>query len=516
MIPVLQKLSGLYVWYVLVILTLGYLTAELGHFLIGVTSKATAIDIHYGDIACQWNLTGVEFNNTLAEACSSSTNEMSCSNLTLPSGERFCEWNYNGLGYDYQILAGPSFIAVYTIVGVFLGIAADKYKRVPMVATCVLICGVSVILMGASQKFWQLLILRMLFAAGEAGLNPMSTGILSDLFPEDLRGLVMSIFNWGIYGGIGLSFPVGRYVTEINAWNLGWRVAYYASGIIALIIGVLTATSLKEPVRTAIGEETEEGADGTTVQNTQQTAQKQESAWKVMLQPRFIMLCIAASIRHTGGLCFAYNCDLFYRDIFPHIDLGGWLFFVTFVIGGVGVIVGGIVSDKVVARMGIKSRAAVLAISQLIATPFAFGSVYMGPVGAMITLAISYLFAEMWFGILFAILVEIVPLSVRSTTVGVFLFVMNNIGGNLPILLEPVRKETSFRHSLAIFYAGAYLISSVLFAITTLLMGKTKKESPKPTNGQAMQGIENGGFTSLEQINRPQTANNRTIESHHL
>ncbi|RZF42047.1 hypothetical protein LSTR_LSTR006640 [Laodelphax striatellus] len=54
MIPVLQKLSGLYVWYVLVVLTLGYLTAELGHFLIGVTSKATATDIHYGDIACQW------------------------------------------------------------------------------------------------------------------------------------------------------------------------------------------------------------------------------------------------------------------------------------------------------------------------------------------------------------------------------------------------------------------------------------------------------------------------------
>lgn len=67
----------------------------------------------------------------------------------------------------------------------------------------------------------------------------------------------------------------------------------------------------------------------------------------------------------------------------------------------------------------------------------------------------------MWFGILFAVLVEIVPLAVRSTTVGVFLFVMNNIGGNLPILMEPVRKATSFQDSLAIFYAGAYLISEL-------------------------------------------------------
>lgn len=65
----------------------------------------------------------------------------------------------------------------------------------------------------------------------------------------------------------------------------------------------------------------------------------------------------------------------------------------------------------------------------------------------------------MWFGILFAILVEIVPLHVRSTTVGVFLFVMNNIGGNLPIVVEPVSKAIGYRESLYIFYAGFYGIS---------------------------------------------------------
>jgi MFS family permease len=54
----------------------------------------------------------------------------------------------------------------------------------------------------------------------EAGCNPMSTGILSDIFPEEKRGLVMSIFNWGIYGGYGIAFPVGRYVPLMNTWDL--------------------------------------------------------------------------------------------------------------------------------------------------------------------------------------------------------------------------------------------------------------------------------------------------------
>ena len=97
-------------------------------------------------------------------------------------------------------------------------------------------------------------------------------------------------------------------------------------------------------------------------------------------------------------------------------------------------------------------------IFQLIASPLAFGSVYFEPVGALVSLAISYFFAEMWFGILFAILVEIVPLAVRSTTLGVFLFVMNNIGGNLPVLVEPLSKAIGYRESLWVFFPGAFLL----------------------------------------------------------
>lgn len=65
----------------------------------------------------------------------------------------------------------------------------------------------------------------------------------------------------------------------------------------------------------------------------------------------------------------------------------------------------------------------------------------------------------MWFGILFAILVESVPMSVRSTTVGAFLFWMNNFGGNVPMFVEPVRKAYDYKTALAIFYAGFYLLS---------------------------------------------------------
>jgi hypothetical protein len=152
---------------------------------------------------------------------------------------------------------------------------------------------------------------------------------------------------------------------------------------LALIIAVLTGATLKEPERQKIGED---NVGGSTA--------KKDSLVKVLLQPRLIMLMIAASVRHCGGYTFVYNADLYYNIYFPDVDLGWWLFAVTIGIGSIGVVVGGIVSDKFVAKMGVRSRVAVLAISQLIACPGAFGSVYFEPVWAMISLGTSYFFGK--------------------------------------------------------------------------------------------------------------------------
>ena len=186
-----------------------------------------------------------------------------------------------------------------------VGFLADRFNRVKVLAVCTLVFSIAILLMGAVKEFWHLIILRMLLAAGEAGCNPMSTGILSDMFPEEKRGLVMSIFNWGIYGGYGIAFPVGRYVPLMNSFDLGWRLCYYGAGIVGLIITVFTAFTLREPVRKAIGEESDANANGALA--GQNGTAKKKGEWRVMLQPRVIMLCLAASIRHTGEKTYILN-----------------------------------------------------------------------------------------------------------------------------------------------------------------------------------------------------------------
>lgn len=83
---------------------------------------------------------------------------------------------------------------------------------------------------------------------------------------------------------------------------------YYVSGMIGLIVAALAITTMTEPKRQAISEEADNDNNETSkprsaVQNTTSTpteSSEKTSIWKVLFQPKILILCIAASIRHTG------------------------------------------------------------------------------------------------------------------------------------------------------------------------------------------------------------------------
>ena len=48
--------------------------------------------------------------------------------------EAQCDWNYSGQGLEYQILAGPIFVVIFTISGVIMGFLGDKFSRLVLIA----------------------------------------------------------------------------------------------------------------------------------------------------------------------------------------------------------------------------------------------------------------------------------------------------------------------------------------------------------------------------------------------
>jgi hypothetical protein len=111
-----------------------------------------------------------------------------------------------------------------------------------------------------------------------------------------------------------------------------------------------------------------------------------------------------------------------------------------------------------------------MVLSNLLAAPLAAGALLLPTPAAYLILLPTNVVGEMWIGATLAVVTELVVPSLRTMAVAIFLFVIMNMGGNANLLLPWLRQSLSQQHSLLILYPGLYALSSVLFAITWLVL----------------------------------------------
>jgi len=477
--------------YILMLLTLSYLVGEMGHFLLGATSRDIAREVGYGDKACY-----PKYNSSIS-ACKDTKDEVTCE-------ARDCTWDYSGLGMEYQVLAGPAFIAVFTISGVIFGITADYVNRLRLLGGAVLVYSVAISLMGFATQYWQLVLLRMLLAAGESACSPICVSLISDLFSEKSRGVATGVLHLGVYGGFGLSQAAGIYLTRADLFGWGWRSVYILIGIPGIVISVLLVlmrdpqiddyqTSLHSTLQKTSFLELK-NADTKYLQiplknedDNNNPAPKEKfqddmkSLAKCLLSPFMLAMFLGAACRHSAGFTWAYNCRLYFLSYYPESDVGTYFTFSAILGGATGVLAGGAIADRLAYKgaqeedsdnqkqiRGIRIRLYVLGISMLLASPLAVGVLCLDPPFAFASLFGYYLLAETWFGILFVTLVEVAPSKLKTSILGIFLFLMNNIGGNIPVVLDPLSKLIGYRESLYILYPGMMVLSGVFFLTAVL------------------------------------------------
>lgn len=82
------------------------------------------------------------------------------------STQHVCVWDYDGTGSQYQILAGPVFILVYTVSGIPLGFCAGVFNRRNLIVFCLLLWSTMTLLTGFATKYWHLVITRFILGIG--------------------------------------------------------------------------------------------------------------------------------------------------------------------------------------------------------------------------------------------------------------------------------------------------------------------------------------------------------------
>ncbi|XP_052789670.1 protein spinster homolog 1-like [Mya arenaria] len=482
-----QKIS-IYQVYTLIIFLITYLLNQLDRYMLAITIKPMSQELKFGDMDCML-LSNYSSNDAISNGakCEDAKDTKSCFAKTYGNGSEAinpCKWDYNGQGFEYQIVAGPVFIVIYTFAGIFISFAADKYNRKVMLGACLILWSVMTLLTGFIKEYWQLVLLRFGLGFGEAGCTPFVASMLTDIYPTELRGTALGIYNWGIYMGYSLSYALGNLITAANINGQGWRWSFFISGIPGILMGLLIFVTVKEPERKNASMQSEQ-KDTQSEQPKASICQRLGTILKPFLAPSLMLAILAGSVRNAAGYVFAYNTQPYFTGIGQtKEDIAKYMGWIPIVGGSLGVAVGGFISDRVVKGRGIYARVVVVIFSLLVAAPFAAGTLFLSPPWAYICQIPTYLFGEMWIGITLAIVVEMIPSNIRTSAVAVYLFIISNIGGNMPLLVPPIQqafenggytKSQSLRGALYILYPGLYVAGAVLFIPAMFLLKRDQK-----------------------------------------
>src|SRR5215813_8334332 len=116
-------------------------------------------------------------------------------------------------------LLSSSFLFVYGIATLPLGVWADRGVRKNIVAICVTVWSCATAVGGLTRNFIQLFLSRSVLGIGEAGYAPASLSLIGDYFPKERRGRMLSIWSVGNLIGTAVGLAVGGLIGEY----LGWR-----------------------------------------------------------------------------------------------------------------------------------------------------------------------------------------------------------------------------------------------------------------------------------------------------
>ena len=310
---------------------------------------------------------------------------------------------------------GTAFTLLYAVVGLPFGRLADRARRTRMLAAGVLAWSLLTALQGVARSFVQLFVLRLLVGVGEATCAPAATSLIGDLVPPEKRSRALAVFMLGLPLGLGLSYAASGWVAQ--AW--GWRAAFFVAGPPGVLCAAL-ALALRDPGRDAV-------TDARRVAPI--------SPYRRLLAIPTLWWIIASGAVHNFNM-YALGTFLSPYLIRLHgLDVreAGLVSMLAYGLSGIpGMLLGGIAGDAL-RRRGPAPRLLLGAGLFLIAAPLVFFALRQ-PAGHALafTLLLGLACAAMaaYYSIVYAVVQDVVPASLRGTAMAVYFLAMYVLGAS--------------------------------------------------------------------------------------
>jgi predicted MFS family arabinose efflux permease len=364
-----------------------------------------------------------------------------------------------------------AFTLLYAVIGLPIGRLTDRWNRKKLLASGVTVWSVLTASTAVAGTYGFLLFSRLGVAVGEAVCAPVGTSWLGDLYPSNKRSGALALFMLGVPIGTALSSLCSGPVAQA----FGWRAAMVLAAVPALLL-IPALLTLHDPPRPA----SDRGAGfqpampafkraffSRRASESYQPASAQhplvaqaflpvslsgeQSPWSILRIPTLWWIIASGAILNFTMYAFAVFLASFLMRVhgFSLASTG----IASACIFGIGGVLGGIASGRVGDRVAVKrkdGRMRAAALAALIAAPLAFFGI-LQPLGAVAVtiplLALAYGFFNMYYGFVYPSIQDIVPPSLRGTTMAFYFMVMYLGGASFGSLITGNLSDRLARHA---------------------------------------------------------------------
>ncbi len=229
-----------------------------------------------------------------------------------------------------------AFTISYGLFEIPTGLLGDRFGAKKILTRVVLWWSLFTALTGLAGGFASLFVIRFLFGAGEAGAYPNTAIAIRQWFPVVERGRAQA-FIWMSSRVGGALAPFIVIPMQIQ---FGWRVSFYALGIVGVLWAIVWWIGYQEPVKPMqVAPETENG----------------NRAWNKWAKSKNFWLLMLMYYGYASGVFFFISWLPKYLQNGRGITEQQLIFSASlpFILAAIGCLLGGALSDYLVRKIGL-------------------------------------------------------------------------------------------------------------------------------------------------------------------
>lgn len=359
------------------------------------------------------------------------------------------------------------FILSYGLFQVPIGALGDLKGQRTILSLIVLWWSMFTVFTGMAGGFVSLLIIRFLFGIGEAGAYPCMTGAVSKWFPKSEIGKAQGF----IWAASRLGGALTPFVVIPLLMTIGWRWVFYLLGLAGAIWVVVWWLWFRNEPAAIKGITPGELAE---LNNQPAKPEKVTVPWKQILRKKQFWILLSMYWFYVWGSWFFFSWFPTFMEKgrgFGKTELT-YAVAVPFLMGVIGNIAGGLLTDKLSKKYGLKTGRRLLGVGGL-----AVSSVFMFLAGFIPGKVQVFIFLSLCFGVMDLMIPSAwsICVDIGKKYAGVISGAMNtagNIGGFICATVFGYMVQSTRDYNLPLLViSGMMMISALLF----LLIDPTKE-----------------------------------------